>query len=178
MDAEEYLLFIPLLIYGIVLSRLLGEWRRFFDFANWHGPYIVTVVVFTEIAIWNIFNFLDVFRGKSASSYLTYLALLLAPFLFLLSVNALLEEEDRDGLVDREEFASRMRLSYALMACFVALHLLPMYRADDGELIFRLPALVIVVAISWLRKEWLVYLLGAVWLLSLLRRIEIAVGVA
>jgi len=28
MSAEEYLLFLPLLIYGLVLSRLLGEWRR------------------------------------------------------------------------------------------------------------------------------------------------------
>lgn len=59
MDPIEYLLFIPLLIYGIVLTRLLGEWRRFFDTANWHGPYVVTIVVFTEVAIWNIYTTLD-----------------------------------------------------------------------------------------------------------------------
>jgi len=171
MDVEEYLLFLPLLIYGIVLSRLLGEWRRFFDLANWHGPYIVTVVVFTETAIWNIFRFLDVFRAGDRQGYFTYLLLLLAPFLFLLAVNALLREEDGDGLVDREEFASRMRVSYALMGGYVALHLIPPYRPDGAELVFRLMALAIVLAIAWLRKEGLIYLLGVVWLASLCRRL-------
>ena len=174
MDTEEYLLFIPLLIYGLVLSRLLGEWKRFFDLGNWHGPYIVTIVVFTEIAIWNIFNFLEVFRGEEDPSYLTYLALLFAPFLFLLSVNALLREDDRDGLVDRDEFASRMRPSFALMGGFITLHLLPMYRADDGEYLYRLPALAIIIAISWLRRESLIYLLGVVWALSLTHRLGLA----
>ncbi len=173
MSAEEYLLFIPLLIYGIVLSRLLAEWKRFFDLGNWHGPYIVTIVVFTEIAIWNIFSFLDVFRGEADSTYLRYLAILFAPFLLLLSVNALLKDESGDGLVDREEFAERMRLSFALMGGFIALHLLPQYRADDGEFLFRLPALAIVLAVAWLRKESLIYLLGVVWLVSLFHRIDL-----
>ena len=175
MSTEEYLLFIPLLIYGIVLSRLLGEWKRFFDLANWHGPYIVTVVVFTEIAIWNIYNFLAVFRLDPEPSYTSYLAVLSTPFLFLLGVNALLREDDNDGLVDRSEFASRMRLSYALMACFVAIHLLQRYSAEADETLFRLPAFAVMVAIAWFRKDWLVYGLAAIWIASLVWRLVFAI---
>jgi hypothetical protein len=133
----------------------------------------VTVVVFTEIAIWNIYTFLGVFRAEQDPGYLGYLTLLFAPFLFLLSVNSLLQEDDANGIVDRAEFASRMRVSFALMGGFVALHLLPRFRADDGELIFRLPALTIIALISWLQKDWLVYLLGVVWVLSLVRRVQL-----
>ena len=174
MSTEEYLLFIPLLIYGIVLSRLLGEWKRFFDLANWHGPYIATIVVFTEIAIWNIYNFLAVFRLDPEPSYTTYLRVLVTPFLFLLGVNALLREDDADGLVDRSEFASRMRLSYALMACFVGAHLLQRFQGDDEQTLFRLPAFLVMVAIAWFRKDWLVYLLAAIWIASLVWRLVIA----
>jgi len=31
METTEYLAFVPLLIYGIGLADLLGEWKRLFD---------------------------------------------------------------------------------------------------------------------------------------------------
>jgi hypothetical protein len=172
MDPIEYLLFIPLLMYGIVLTHLFGEWKRFFDFDNWHGPYIVTIVVFTEVAVWNIYTFLDVISREESHSYLSYLGLLAAPFLFMLSVNALLDGERRGGLVDREEFRSRMRLSYFFMGCFVALHFVPLFSSDDGLNRPRVAAAGILFLVAWLNQERLVYLLGVVWLATLVVRVQ------
>ena len=174
MDPIEYLLFIPLLIYGIVLTHLFGEWKRFFDLENWHGPYIITVVVFTEIAVWNIYTFLDVISRDESHSYLSYLGLLAAPFLFMLSVNALLAGEGTDGLVDREEFGRRMRLSYFFMGCFVMFHFVPLFGPNDGLNGPRIAASTVLFLVAWLKKERLVYLLGVVWLVSLVIRVGAA----
>jgi hypothetical protein len=174
MDPIEYLLFIPLLMYGIVLTHLFGEWKRFFDLENWHWPYIITVVVFTEIAIWNIYTFLDVISRDESHSYLSYLGLLGAPFLFMLSVNALLAGEGAGGLVDREEFGRRMRLSYFFMGCFVMFHFVPLFGPNDGLNGPRAVAATILFLVAWLKKERLVYLLGVVWLVSLVIRIRSA----
>ena len=174
MDPIEYLLFIPLLMYGIVLTHLFGEWKRFFDLENWHAPYIITIVVFTEIAIWNIYTFLDVISRDESHSYLAYLGLLAAPFLFMLSVNALLAGEGTDGIVDREEFGSRIRLSYFFMGCFVLFHFAPVFGPDDGLNGPRVIAAVVLFLVAWRREERLVYLLGVVWLISLAVRINAA----
>jgi len=174
MDPIEYLLFIPLLMYGIVLTQLFGEWKRFFDLENWHAPYIITVVVFTEIAVWNIYTFLDVISREASHTYLSYLGLLGAPFLFMLSVNALLAGEGTGGLVDREEFGSRVRLSYFFMGCFVSFHFVPVFGPDDGLNGPRIVAATVLFLVAWLRKERLVYLLGLVWLVSLVLRIRAA----
>ena len=173
VDAVEYLLFIPLLIYGIVLSQLLAQWRRLFDFANWHWPYIVTIVVFTEIAIWNIYTFLDVFAERPTHSYLSYLIDLTLPFTLLLSVNALVKDDNGDGLVDPEEFARRMGLSYFLCGCFIGLHLLPQFRIDEGLWQTQLPAIGVAFATAYFKKNWLVYLLGAIWVVSIVQRVGI-----
>ena len=133
-----------------------------------------SIVVFTEISIWNTYSFLRIFEGRQGDDYLTYVSLLVGPFLLLLAVNALLQDEDRDGVVDRSEFASRMRPSFFLMGLFVALHLLPGYRDDDGELaIVRLPALALVWSIAFFRRDWLIYGLGVVWVVGLVRRIQL-----
>lgn len=174
MDPIEYLLFIPLLMYGIVLTQLFGEWKRFFDLENWHGPYIITVVVFTEIAVWNIYTFLDVISREPSHSYLSYLGLLAPPFLLMLSVNALLAGEGASGLVDRVEFRNRMRLSYFFMGCFVMFHFVPIFGQDDGLNPPRVAASAILFLAAWLKRERLVYLLGVIWLVGLAMRIRTA----
>ena len=60
MEASEYLAFIPLLIYGIALADLLGQWRRFFDRDYFYLPYFLTTLIFTENAIWSVYGYLEV----------------------------------------------------------------------------------------------------------------------
>lgn len=171
MDVIEYLLFIPLLIYGIALSRLLGAWKQFFDIEHWHWPFILTIVVFTEVAVWNIYTFLDVFTRLDTHTYAHYLQLLAPPFVFLLSVNALLVDEDHDGLVDPQEFRDRIRLSYFLMGCFVGLHFMPWLNPDDDLSWVRAAAVAVLFVIAWRRDERLVYLLTLIWAIGVGHRL-------
>ena len=174
MDLIEYLLFIPLLIFGIVLTDLLGEWRRFFDRRHWHAPYLITIVVFTEIAVWTMFGFLDVINKQSNHTYLSYVALLSAPFTFLLSVNALLADERRGGLVDPLEFAARMRLSYFFMGCFISLHFLPLFNLHEGFDAPRALAAGTMFAVAATGRDWAVYATGALWLVTVAIRFQMA----
>lgn len=167
MDLIEYLLFIPLLIFGIVLTDLLGEWSRFFDRRHWHAPYLITIVVFTEVAVWNIFGFLDVISRQEDHTYLSYVAVLSAPFTLLLSVNALLAGERRGGVVDPIEFAARMRLSYFFMGCFIALHFLPLFRLHEGFDIPRFVSAAIMFGVAATAHDRAVYVMGVFWIATL-----------
>ncbi|MBW2463782.1 MAG: hypothetical protein JRH11_19180, partial [Deltaproteobacteria bacterium] len=93
------------------------------------------------------------------------------PFLLLLAVNSLVKDDNHDGIVDKEEFHTRMRLTYSFMAGFVALHLLPQFRNDDGNLLIRLPAIAVLLAIAVFRKDWMVYVLGVIWFASFLKHV-------
>lgn len=171
MDVIEYQLFIPLLIYGIALSQLLGEWKRIFDLKNFYAPFLVTVVAFTETAIHNIYHYLAIFTAHRDHSYGSYLLALAAPFLFLLSANALSHDANHDGSVDRDAFRARIPSAYAFMSGFVALHLLPQFRTDKGNFALRIPLIFLLVAVAVTKKEWLIYLIGIFWLAGLAMRL-------
>jgi hypothetical protein len=122
MDPAEYLAFVPLLFYGIALAELLGQWRRFFDRDYFHLPYFMTTVVFTELAIWNVYGYLAAVEKLENATYPEYWAYLLQPILFLLTVSALTPDaDDRDT---KAFFARRIRLIYGLMAAFLCSHFL------------------------------------------------------
>lgn len=171
MDVIEYLLFIPLLIYGIALSQLLAQWKRIFDLSNFHGPFVVTVVAFTETAIQNIYHYLQIFTVRDDHSYAAYLLALAGPLLFLLSANALSEDINPGGTIDRDEFRARVPAAYAFMGAFVALHLLPRFRTDSGHFALRIPLILLLIAVAATKKESLVYLVGVLWLVGLVMRL-------
>jgi hypothetical protein len=68
-----------------------------------------------------------------------------------------------------------MRLSYFFMGCFVAYHFAPLFGPDDGLHRPRTAAVLVLFLVAWLRRESLVYLAGAVWLITLVVRIRMAV---
>ncbi|RLB53107.1 MAG: hypothetical protein DRJ42_12850 [Deltaproteobacteria bacterium] len=111
--------------------------------------------------------------AREDHSYVSYLLDLSGPFLLLLAVNSLVKDDNHDGIVDRNEFHTRMRLTYSFMAAFVALHLLPQFRNDDGNFLIRVPAILVLAAIAIFRKDWMVYVLGVIWLISFLKHVLI-----
>ena len=171
MDVIEYLLFIPLLIYGIALSHLLAQWKHVFDLKSFHGPYLVTVVAFTETAIQNIYHYLEIFTARDDHSYPAYLLALTGPFLFLLSANSLSSGTTPDATIDRDEFRARIPAAYAFMSAFVALHLLPQFRTDSGNFALRIPLVLLLIAVAATKKESLIYLIGLFWLAGLVKRL-------
>ena len=85
MSTSEYLAFIPLLVYGLGLTNLLGEWKRIFDRNQIFLPYTLMTLFLTEIAIYNVFIYQRVIEKLAGLSYFNYLALLITPFLFYLA---------------------------------------------------------------------------------------------
>lgn len=171
MDVVEYQLFIPLLIYGIALSQLLAEWQHVVHLKNSHGPFLVTIVAFTETAVQNIYHYLEIFTKSQDRSYGSYLLALAGPFLFLLSANALSQDANHRGSVDPEEFRVRIPPAYAFMSAFVALHLLPQFRSDDANFALRVPLVLLLIAVAITKKESLIYLIGVLWLVGLVKRL-------
>ncbi len=72
MGAVEYLLFIPLLIYGIALSDLFGEWKKIFNPSKLYIPYALTILLITEIGIYNVYIFFNISDMLAKSTYFIY----------------------------------------------------------------------------------------------------------
>jgi len=157
MDSTEYLAFVPLLLYGIALADLLGQWRRFFD---------KDYLMFTELAIRNVFLYLEVVRKLDGISYFHYWLELAQPIVFLMMVSALTPDSAESNTKDY--FEKRIRIVFALFAVFISSHFLPAYGVTVEMDYARITAVVICVSISVTRRIWLVYVLGVLWFLGLL----------
>ena len=168
MTIDEYLAFIPLLLYGLALADLFSQWRRFFESQYMYWPYVVTTFVLTEIAIWNIFISTDYLEVYLTVSYHQYWLFLLQPILFLILVHAFTpDKENRDT---EGYFKMRMRLVFILFGIYIGSHLIPILSASSKLHMTRIGAIVICLAIAFSRKIWLVYLLGIFWLISFVVR--------
>ncbi|MGB5238056.1 MAG: hypothetical protein WBM43_03420 [Flavobacteriaceae bacterium] len=169
MNIADYLSFIPLLLYGVALAELFSQWRRFFDREYLYWPYLVTTVVFIEIAIWNVYLFLFIAKDLESVNYFEYWIFLLQPILFLLLVHALTpdpEVKNTEGY-----FRKRMPVVFSLMGIYIASHMIPgLDTMDDMVSIPRLFAVAICIGIAISRKVYLVYLMGVLWLVSLFLR--------
>ena len=164
MTIDEYLAFIPLLLYGLALADLFSQWRRFFESQYMYWPYVVTTFILTEIAIWNIFISMDYLEIYPSVTYHQYWLFLLQPILFLILVHAFTpDKENRDT---EGYFRMRMRLVFLLLGIYIGSHLIPTLSANKDIQITRIGAMIICLAIAFSRKIWLVYLLGIYWLVS------------
>ena len=169
MEASEYLAFIPLLIYGIALADLLGQWRRFFDRDYFYLPYFLTTLIFTENAIWSVYGYLEVTSHLAAIEYFQYWAYLLQPMLFLVIVSALTPElEIKDT---KAYFIKRMPVVFGLMAVYIGSHFIANYGEISQLNIARFLAILLCIAMAISRRAWLVYVATALWVFSLFARI-------
>ena len=168
MSAAELLSFIPLLLYGVALADLFGQWRRFFDKDYLYWPYVLTTVIFTEIAIWNIYLFLVDVQYAELMNYFDYWAFLCQPILFLLIVHAFTpESETKDTAA---YFKKRMTIIFVLFAIYIALHFLPGTGSTEQMNIARILGIVICLIIAFTRYIPLIYAFTIIWIFSLFFR--------
>lgn len=168
MDAAEYLAFIPLLIYGIALADLLGQWRRFFDPDYFYLPYFLTTVIFTENAIWSVYIYLEVTSQLEGIGYFQYWSYLLQPMLFLVTVSAFTpESETRDTEL---YFRRRMPVVFGLMAVYIGSHFVAHYGTFSAINVARGLAVVLCIGVAISRRVWLIYVATALWVFSLFAR--------
>jgi uncharacterized membrane protein len=168
LEASEYLAFIPLLIYGIALADLLGQWRRFFDRDYFYLPYFLTTLIFTENAIWSVYGYLEVTSHLDGIEYFQYWAYLLQPMLFLIIVSALtpeLEFKDTEAY-----FIKRMPVVFGLAAVYIGSHFIANYGEISQLNIARFLAILLCIAMAISRRAWLVYVATALWVFSLFAR--------
>ncbi|HBH25184.1 MAG TPA: hypothetical protein DDY13_17410 [Cytophagales bacterium] len=170
MESSEYLSFIPLLIYGLAIADLLSEWKRLFDKTQWYFPYLLTTIVLTELAIYNVFIYANLISELEGTSYLSYLKYILPPFLFLLMVSSFTPEKGDDT---KEYFIRNMRIYLLLMAVFIASHFL--FDFKEGRFVITLRTLMIVAVLlgAILRKVWMIYVLSLLWFILIFIRLNV-----
>ena len=161
MDAAEYLAFLPLLFYGIALSDLVSEWKRFIDWHKLFAPYAILTVVFTESALYNVFIFAEVINDLEGLSYINYIIYLIPSFLFMFMVNIFTPTEG----ADTEEYFRKQRfLVCFLFSAFILSHFLFEFNEFARADIIRIVASALLVFIGLHKKNWSIYLLFVVWL--------------
>ncbi|MDX2430457.1 MAG: hypothetical protein QNK35_05960 [Bacteroides sp.] len=164
MSASEYLAFLPLLIYGIALSDLFRQWNRFLDLKKIFLPYLLLTVILTETALYNVFLFAGLLEKLEGLTYTDYLIYLAPPFLFLLATIFFTPDDDSETEV---YFMKNMPVFLTLFALFSASHLLYDFNEKTTFLLIRIIGIIIILLTGILRKKWMVYLLGALWILSM-----------
>ena len=169
MDSSEYLAFVPLLIYGIALADLFGEWKRLFDKTQWFLPYILLTVVFTEVAVYNVFIYLKLVNQMADLNYINYLVTLLPPFLFMLLVNSFTPDKCD---ITKDYFLKNMPIFMGLLAAFIASHFLFNFEENPLTIVGRVASIVFIIITGLSRKIWMVYLASFFWLVLLLTRID------
>ncbi len=168
MNSAELLSFIPLLLYGIALADLLSQWRRFFDKDLIYWPYVISTVLFTEIAIWNIYLFIEQLEFLSFEGYYDYWIILVQPIVFVLAIHAFTPDpENKDT---EAYFRKRLPVVFTLFAIYIGLHLLPGASDNKQIVLTRVFAMILSLSIALTRYIPLVYILGVIWLVSLFFR--------
>lgn len=165
MSSGEILAFIPSFLYGIALAELFSQWRRFFQKQYRYWPYIITTIIFTEIAIWNVYLFLVQIQDSRLITYHEYWLFLIQPIIFLLLVHAFTPEIK---LKDTETyFKKRIPLVFGLSAFYFAFHMTPSFSGSMKEILLRVIAIIICVIIALTRNIKVIYAFGILWFLTL-----------
>lgn len=165
MDIVEYLLFIPLLIYGIALSDLFGQWKHFMDSSSWYTPYLITLIMVTEIGVHNVFVFFKFSPELSTTTYFAYWLFLFPPLVFLLMVNCLTHVDDYSNT--ETFFTARIKPIFLLLAAFISMHFTPFVQFDHQIWLPRLLAIILCVVYAFWPKNNIFYTLVTVWLVSI-----------
>lgn len=167
MDPAEYLAFIPLLIYGIGITDLLGQWKRFFKMEDRFLLYIIITIMLIEAAIYNVFIYLSVVNELPGHSYIRYLGVLFPPILFQMLVNVFTPDK---GSKTREYFNQNLRLIFILMTLFIASHFIYSFNEHYSAHFIRFIYILILTGVAIFRKHWLIYLAIFLWAAGLFFR--------
>jgi hypothetical protein len=169
MDIVEYLLFVPLLIYGIALSDLFIQWKRFLEPSSWHLPYLLTIVIITDIGVNNVFEFHKLSPQLKNITYFAYWLYVLPPLLFLMLVNILTNTNEA---IDMETFfSSKIRIVFLLLAAFIAMHFIPQFKYDQTILLPRLFGIIGCALYAFWHKKVFFYFIVAIWVLAIIKRV-------
>ncbi len=162
MDATEYLAFLPLLIYGIALADLFGEWKRLLEPKGLFIPYTIFTIMLTELAVYNVFAYAELVDNMVGLQYYDYLIKLIPPFLFMLSVNAFTPEKGDDTKV---YFIKQMPNFFTLLAAFMGTHFFYDFGENKMTIVGRIIGIVVALIAGFSRKIWMTYVIFVIWII-------------
>lgn len=114
MSQDEFFAFMPLLIYGIAVSELIMHWRDYLKSKRRYWPHLVTGILLLELAFSNFYYLYDKLEFLFVD-YISFLARLSAPLLFLLTVSVYTPEDNKDIKV---YFHEKLPLIFGLLGTF------------------------------------------------------------
>jgi hypothetical protein len=133
-----------------------------------HWPYFITTLIFTESAIWNVFIYLDIAGDLRDITYYEYWPYLIQPIIFLVTVHALTpNKHDKNTAA---YFSDRISVIFGLMAVYIGCHFLQGFEGLESLGISRIIGIAMCIIIAVTKKVSLVYVLGAIWVVSLFFR--------
>jgi hypothetical protein len=164
----QALAFVPLLIYGFGISKLLSEWGRLFDSKKYFLPYLLFTIMLTEVAVYSVFVYTQLLLKLPDLNYLTYLSYLIPPFLFFLVTNVFTPDKGADT---KEYFIKKMPLFFILLALFFGSQFLYDMHESNYVHIIRLVVIVVLILTGlFYRKVWITYVLVVIWLIAIIIR--------
>ncbi len=175
MDQIEYLYFIPLLIYGIALSDIFGEFKHLLKAKTHYWPYIILIFILSESAVFNVYQLYNVHVNLTTSSYLQFWLFLIPPIVFLLAVNAIVNKDEN---ADKEQlkihFDKQLVVTFSLIIIYLFLHYMPiMHIPGSDKYNLRIVFSVLCLMVILIRKEWFFYLFSFLWALSVIYKFTI-----
>ena len=148
MSKDEFFAFMPLLMYGIAVSELMIHWRDYLKPGRRYWPHLIFGIILLELAFSN-FYFLYDDLDKLFVNYLSFLARLTPPLVFLLLVSAYTPEENVNV---KTYFNDKMRTVFLLLSFFIFLNMI----MDLGwnELTFiRVSAIAMCLLVAWFNSK-------------------------
>ena len=169
MSTVEYLLFIPLLIYGIAIADLLSQWKQLLETKSRYLPYTLLTILLTEVAVYNVYSFLQKIDVLDNVTYAQYWLYLLPPLIFLMAISALVSDKNEENT--EVFFLKRAPVVFSLLALYTAFHLLPSYSFHDSLAPMRVVIIILAILIALTKNMKFFYALSFLWAVSLVFRL-------
>jgi cytochrome c oxidase assembly factor CtaG len=130
-------------------------------------------IVITEVAVYNVFIYIQLIAKFQYQSYLSYLSYLVSPFLFYMAAQVFTPDP---GVNTKEYFVKRMTLFFSLFALLIASHFI--YELSEAKYasIMRLVFIVLIIVVGFSHKPRLAYLVVFFWAISIFIRGSIVIG--
>ena len=164
----QALAFIPFLIFGFGITKLLSEWGRLLDTKRFFLPYLLFTIMLSEIAVYSVFVYAQLLFKFPDLNYLTYLSYLIPPFLFFMITNVFTPDKGADT---KEYFIKKMPVFFILLALFFGSQFLYDLHESNNLHIIRLVVIGLLIGTGlFYRKIWVTYVFVAIWLVAVIIR--------
>jgi hypothetical protein len=170
MDKIEYLYFIPLLLYGIALNDLFVQFKLFLQPKFRYAPYLITVVIFIEMTVFNVYEYYEFAKGFNADNYFEYMFYLIPPILSMMLVSSTVINESVEDVA--EAYEKTIRYTFILLAVLMAFRLLSSFSSGSDLELPRAVVLVLSLFYAITKRKFFFYLMFAVWAIGVVIRLK------